>query len=188
MSESITIEQLKDKDEYDSVVTVIRTAHAVLHEKGVDLNTASITTEEILSKLGSKGVTLVARLNKDIVGTLSISIECIRKWHYNGDCAIIRFVAVHPNHQGKHIASMLMEVAVNQASEYPVSLVTTAENNYNAIRLYRKYGYIPTERFMYNNHYCIRFSKWHSFGRRFIARLVYLRSRKRSAQRIIKLL
>lgn len=182
MSESISIELLKNRDEYDSVVTVIRSAHTALHEKGIDLNTASITTEEILNKLGSKGVTLVARLNKDIIGTLSISIECIRKWRYKGDCAIIRFVAVHPDHQGKHIASMLMETAVKQIAAYPVSMVTTAESNHNAIRLYKKYGYIPTERFLYNNHYCISLSKWSSFGRRVLARLAYLRSRKRTSK------
>ena len=182
MRESVCIELLKNREEYDSVVTVIRSAHAELHEKGVDLNTASITKEEILNKLGSKGVTLVARLNKEIVGTLSISIECIRKWHYKGDCAIIRFVAVHPNHQGKHIASMLMEAAVKQMVTYPVSMVTTAENNHNAIQLYKKYGYISTERFMYNNHYCISLSKWASFRRRMVARLVYLRSIKRTSK------
>lgn len=180
MSEQIYIELLKNRDEYDSVVTVIRSAHAALHEKGIDLNTSMITTEEILDKLGSRGVTLVARVNNDIVGTLSISIEYIRKWRYKGDCAIIRFVAVHPDHQGKHIASMLMETAVKQIAAYPVSMVTTAESNHNAIRLYKKYGYIPTERFLYNNHYCISLSKWHSMWRNFLARLIYFRSKKRN--------
>ena len=108
MAELIVVERLKNRDEYDSVVAVIHSAHAVLHESGIDLSTASITVEEILKKLGETGFTLVARLDKQIVGTLSIVIEKISKWRYRGNAAVIRFVAVHPDHQGKHIASMLM--------------------------------------------------------------------------------
>lgn len=64
--------------------------------------------------------------------------------HFNEERDRIHWVSVHPDHQGKGLAKVILSKAMevmNEVSSSKEAYLTTQTNSYKAINIYRKFGF-----------------------------------------------
>lgn len=118
----------------------IRIAQTETFKKsGLRINTYGLTPDVLSEQLRAGGVCFIACCKSAVIGTLSVFKD--KKNWYSNNGIIIKYVAVLPNWQGKHIATLLLENVKNTNRDKVIS-VSTDEKNKTAIHLYRKNGFL----------------------------------------------
>lgn len=147
---------------FDEVRNVMLSAHEFAQKKKIFFGTSKLSAGEMEDIIGSDGVCFIATLTDKVVGTLSISLDNMDTWYFHGCVGRIRYVAVLPEYQGRHIASKLIERAMVWMREQriDVSVVSTPSLNFNAIQMYVKSGFRKAEFYMCDDYYVVRMVKF----------------------------
>lgn len=140
------IREIRDSSFLEDVCSIIKSAHEAEYKStGLIINTSNITAEQLLEEITNlSGGCFVATVDGKAAGTLSIFHDKKKYWFSQGsDCLTIKYVAVDPLYQGKHIASDLIEYSKSIASREGQSflMVSTDQRNKHAISLYQKNGF-----------------------------------------------
>lgn len=124
------------------VCDVIQESHdEMLKRFGLRINTYGLSAEILFKQLKEdEGLCLVAFNQELVVGTLSVFTDRRKNWYGSGGGRIIKYVAVLPQYQGKHIATLLLDYAKNLNRDKILS-ISTDERNKPAICLYKKCGF-----------------------------------------------
>lgn len=130
---------------FTDVCAVIKSAHlAEYNATGLVINTSDITAEQLQREMEQyNGKCLGYVVDESIVGTLSVFCEKKRYWFSAGrDVKTIKYVAVRPDYQGRHVASKLLQYAKDVYANNTVPIiVSTDQKNKHAIKLYEKNGF-----------------------------------------------
>lgn len=147
----IACELVDQAQDYESIVL------------GISFNTHGLTPEDLSSILtDGNGVTFLAFDGVDPVGTLTLIDDARQNWYHRGESSpkVIKFVAVSPGHQGKGIATQLVQRAIRETEE--LVSVSTDERNTHAIHLYKKCGFslVEVNRAKSEEGNAVRFAFW----------------------------
>lgn len=144
----IEIKEIRDSSYLHDVCSVIKRAHeAEYYSTGLTINTSDITEDYLYQQIMIfDGVCLIGVIDGVIVGTCSIFREPKYYWFSSGveggGCTI-KYVAVDPKYQGKHIASEILEYSKRIVrKENSLLMVSTDQRNKHAVNLYKKNGFI----------------------------------------------
>lgn len=134
-----------DQSSFSNVCEVIKSAHlAEYNSTGLVINTSGITAEQLQKEIESySGKCLGYVADGIIVGTLSVFCDKKHYWFSKGQTVkTIKYVAVLPDYQGRHIASELLEYVKDHYTDNnnPVT-VSTDQRNKHAVKLYEKNGF-----------------------------------------------
>ena len=98
------------------------------------------------------------------VGTISVRFFDRNTWYAKGKVADYMLAAVIPEYQKKHVNALLSEKVFSFAREKgcPVIELDTAENNLNAINVYKHYGFklVSYKANPGGDHYSVIMAKW----------------------------
>ena len=146
---SIIIKEKDNSIPWESISNLLRKAHQANQKIGVLMKTVNITTEQLIHKV-KLGKTYVALTDDNqVVGTVSIIPQIGKKWYdKNKNLSFCLYAGVHPNFQGKGIASKLYK-CIEEASKtsFHSDLIKsgTAEKNIPQRKAFLNNGYIPVE-------------------------------------------
>ncbi len=160
----ITIMEKPDWISFDDIHELLYLAHAENREKrGFHVRTAEMTGAELEAYLGSTGKCFVALDGEKLVGTASYRIVQRALWCVKGPVADRILVAVHPDYQGKRIASALfctIEEAVRVIGMQFIESSTAEANTVmrNAC-LKEGFRYVDLQ-VPYSDHYNVVMLKW----------------------------
>ena len=106
-------------------------------------NTKNLSSEILKSEIDNKGAKCIGIYDDGkIIGTLSVFKDNKKHWYTDSkNCLEIKYVAVAPESQGRHVGSALMDF-VKAKEEYEILNVSTGEKNINAIRYYERNGFV----------------------------------------------
>ena len=143
------IRTVNDPAGYEDACALLHKAqNAETEATGVLFNTNKLRPEELKSQIESNNNNkcLGAYENARIIGTLCVLKGKKDRWFTGGrSCFEIKYVAVDPESQGKHIGSTMMD-HVKSMEGYDILYVSTGENNKKAIRYYFKKRLYPCRR------------------------------------------
>lgn len=164
MNSSIVIIEKPEWINYEDIHSVLRKAHEVNRKNGVEMLTASLNGAGLEQRIGENGRCFVAVAGKEILGTVSASIEKKNRWYAKENVVDLKLLGVIPEATGKGVASSLVEHVFDFARINNICLVEldTAENNINAIKIYEKKGFVLVDYFTSPNtkHYSVVMAKW----------------------------
>ena len=124
-----------------SVCDCIREAHNETFKKfGLRINTYGLAPNVLSEQLRAGGTCFIAEYKSSVIGTLSVFKDNRKNWYSNSG-VIIKYVAVLPDWQGRHVATLLLEKAKSVYSDRVIS-ISTDKRNRRAIDLYRKSGFV----------------------------------------------
>ena len=155
----------KDKNEsFDDIKELLTLSHKNNIDEGILMNSQTLDSDEIKEKIGKDGVCFIAKEKDKLIGTNSIRFIEKNSWYAKGKTPNDIFAAIHPDYQGKHINTLLMNKAFNYLKEKNYSLVTldTAANNKKAIQIYKHQGFklVKYTKYKDSNHYSVIMVKW----------------------------
>nr|WP_294790150.1 GNAT family N-acetyltransferase [uncultured Mucilaginibacter sp.] len=103
----------------------------------------NLSNEAMFADLLSKSTCFIARHANEIIGMAFLLPSGNPVDVYQADWSSIRLVAVHPSHQGKHIARTLTQICINQAisnGEKTIALHTSSMMP-AAMHVYESFGF-----------------------------------------------
>ena len=103
----------------------------------------NLSNEAMFADLLNKSMCFVARHENEIIGMAFLLPSGNAVDVYEADWSSIRLVAVHPSHQGKHIARTLTQMCINQAisnGEKTIALHTSSMMP-AAMHVYESFGF-----------------------------------------------
>lgn len=115
-------------------------------ESGIRFNTHGLTPQQLETDLVSgNGTLLLAFEDCEPIGTLTIVNDVRRNWYRRHETSprLIKYVAVLPERQGRGIAGLLVQEAIDLADE--LISVSTDSLNRHAVHLYEKKGFSRVE-------------------------------------------
>ena len=139
----IEIKTIENEADLNNACNLLRRSQiAETEATGVLYNTKWLNGAQLKNEISKNdGVCFCVFDNGEMAGTMSVFADK-KKWYSHDDPGkIIKYVAVAPEHQGKGVASMLMEQAKKAAGDQVLS-VSTGEKNKHAIQLYKRNGFI----------------------------------------------
>ena len=149
---------------YDDIHELLYAAHASNREKaGFHVLTSDMTGEQLEKRIGPDGKTFVALDGKRLVGTASYRIIDRRFWCIKASFAERTLIAVHPDYQGRHICSLLLEPILNdiRAAGCKYLLTETAEANIAIRKLCTKEGCRHIDfKAPHSDHYNVEIVQW----------------------------
>lgn len=130
---------------YKAVCDLLHRAQKAESEAtGVLFNTNKLSAEDLRGEIeNNKGAKCLGAYDDGkLIGTLCVFIDKKNRWYTQAKrCLEIKYVAVAPESQGKHVGSSLLDY-VKSMEKYDILNVSTGEKNINAIRYYKKNGFI----------------------------------------------
>ncbi|MBQ1772558.1 MAG: GNAT family N-acetyltransferase [Clostridia bacterium] len=149
---------------YDDIHELLYAAHASNREKaGFHVLTSDMTGEQLEKRIGPDGKTFVALDGKRLVGTASYRIIDRRFWCIKASFAERTLIAVHPDYQGRHISSLLLEPILSdvKAKGYQYLLTETAEANTAVRKICKKEGGRHIDfKAPHSDHYNVEIVQW----------------------------
>ena len=137
--------EISDLARLDEVCSVIRAAHQDTYQAtGLVINTTDITPVRLSEELNRyNGKCLACIIDGGIIaGTISIFNDQRKYWYSKGKTQTIKYVAVRPDCQGRHIAADLIKyIKDNMIDAETTLMLSTDERNTHAIKLYEKSGF-----------------------------------------------
>ena len=140
---TIRIIESGNNADYEKVCEIInKSQEAETEKRNVLYNTHGMTPSQLSEELSAKeGRCICVYEGPDMAGTASVFRDKKEKWYSDGKADIVlKYVAVSPEHQGKHIATQILDYVKNL--DCKVISVSTGEKNRRAIHLYEKNGFI----------------------------------------------
>jgi GNAT superfamily N-acetyltransferase len=160
----ITIMEKPDWISFDDIHELLYIAHAENREKrGFHVQTTEMKGAELEAHIGSTGKCFVALDGEKLVGTASYRIIDSNYWCVKSLVADRILVAVHPDYQGKHIASFLGRAVEKSVIENGIHYIvsTTAEANKPMRNACRKEGFRYIDfKVPHSDHYNVVMLKW----------------------------
>ena len=165
-SGTITVIEKPEDMSFDVIHSLLVRAHSQLQKDGVHMLTAELTGDQLRERIGN-GKCYVATDGGVPVGTVSWRTVNRNRWYQRGETADMLLLGVVPEYAGRHIASLLMQTAEQDAQAHGFGGIEldTADTNTKAIEIYKKRGYVPVWYFAASNkdHYSVAMYKW--FGK-----------------------
>ena len=150
---------------WDEIHNLLLAAHKKNIEKGVVMQTTTLTGEEIKKHLGPDGRCFVAYCGDKLVGTTSVRIAKGNKWYDEGKIvARGAMSAILPEYQGLGLLDDMNVLRDKYISEKEVQMLEgdTAEDNMLVRKLVSKKGFKEVRFFpaKNQNHFSVFFVKW----------------------------
>lgn len=163
---------------WDEIHELLLAAHKKNIEKGVVMNTTTMTGEEIKNYLGESGRCIVALCGNELVGTTSVKIAIGKSWFDKGKTvAKGTMSAILKHYQGLGLLEEMNELTNQYMKEKSVQIIEadTAEDNVMMRKILAKKGFKEVRFFpaKNQNHFSVYFVKWLEgcpFSDRFIQR------------------
>ncbi len=163
MAEEIVIKEKSEGITFEEIREVIVSAHQRNFEKGIIMQNAVLSAEDIAKTVGEDGKCFVALDGDKVVGTCSCRIGKLDRWYHKGDVLKTFLLGILPEYQGRHISSRFISEWDRQAKIGGVDVICfdTAEGNTNMIELSKRKGFIPVRFFSpHSDHYSVEMVKW----------------------------
>lgn len=164
--EDIKICEWTQEIPFEAIHDVLVAAHA---HSNVDFDTTNLTCDELNGRLANGGTVFVAMDGKKVVGTMTVCKENGDWWYARGVIARLRFLAVHPEYAGQHIASRLVDACAKWAKDefLPTLLWSTAADNTAAIATSKKNGFVLVDylHFRHRKHDSVNLVRWEKYPR-----------------------
>ena len=148
----------------DEVHQLLWDANEANRKNGFVLNSSKLSSEALKKKIGSRGLCLVALDGERLAGTISLHPVMRDRWYAKEEIAEFLLLGIHPDYQGRHLGTQLMQKAEEEARRWGVRAIelNTAENNSPAIHMYQRLGYTFVSYVHYNgrDHNSVVMVKW----------------------------
>ena len=176
--DEIRVMQKPDWVSWDDIHDLLIAAHKKNIEKGVVMNTTTLTGEEIKDYIGENGRCFVTLCGDKLVGTTSVRIAVGKKWYDKGKTVAKGMMsAILKKYQGMGLLEEMNELRDKYVAENGVQILEgdTAEDNIMVRKMMAKKGFKEVRYFsaIHQNHYSVEFVKWLNecpFSERFIQR------------------
>ena len=150
---------------WDDIHKLLLAAHKKIIEKGVVMQTTTMTADDIEKHLGKDGKCFVVFCGESLVGTTSVRISKGNRW-YDKDMIVAKgaMSAILPNYQGLGLLEDMNVLRDKYIAEKGVQLLEadTPEENTMVRKLLAKRGFKEVRFFpaSHQHHYSIYFVKW----------------------------
>ena len=161
----IVIQQKPESVSWDVIRDIVYKAHESNRNKGVDIQNAHLSSEQLKESLGADGVCFVALDGNKVVATSSVAFHTLNRWFARGQkVGYGTLSAVLPEYKGQHLFSKLEQMRVAYAKDKGCTgfYVKTAEGNTKRRSIAKKDGYFEVSigRTSFNAHNYITMYKW----------------------------
>lgn len=150
---------------WDDIRELLLAAHKKNIEKGMTMNTATMSGEDLKKHLGEEGRCFVAFCGDQLVGTTSVRISVGKQWYDNGKIVSKGALsAILPKYQGMGILEEMNELRDVYIAEKGVQVMEgdTPEENKTVRKFVAKNGFKEVRYFpaSHQNHFSVYFVKW----------------------------
>lgn len=150
---------------WDDIHELLMVAHKRNIEKGMTMNTTTMSGEDLKKHLGEEGRCFVAFCGDQLVGTTSVAISIGKKWYDKGKIVSKGAMsAILPKFQGMGILEEMNELRDAYIAEKGVQVMegdTPEDNmvvrNFVARNGFKEVRYFPAS---HQNHFSVYFVKW----------------------------
>lgn len=150
---------------WDDIHELLLAAHKKNIEKGITMNTTTMSGEDLKKHLGEEGRCFVAFCGDQLVGTTSVSISLGERWYDKGKIISKGTLsAILPRYQGMGILEEMNELRDAYIKEKGVQVMEgdTPEENmvvrkFVARNDFKEVRYFPAS---HQNHFSVYFVKW----------------------------
>ena len=150
---------------WDDIHELLMAAHKRNIEKGMTMNTTTMSGEDLKKHLGEEGRCFVAFCGDQLVGTTSVAISIGKKWYDKGKIVSKGAMsAILPKYQGMGILEEMNELRDAYIAEKGVQVMEgdTPEGNmvvrkFVASNGFKEVRYFPAS---HQNHFSVYFVKW----------------------------
>lgn len=165
MEQQIQIVEKPDWVTWDEIHEIIYKAHESNREKGVDIQNAHLTGEQLRDSIGPDGVCFVALDGDKVVATSSVAFHILNVWYARGQkVGYGTLSAVLPEYKGLHLFSKLEHTRIEYARQKGCVgfYVKTAYGNKKRRIIAKKDGYFEVfmGRTSFNPHNYVTIYKW----------------------------
>ena len=150
---------------WGAIHELLLAAHKKNIEKGITMNTTTMSGEDLKKHLGEKGRCFVAFCGDQLVGTTSVSISIGKKWYDKGKIVSKGALsAILPKYQGMGILEEMNELRDAYIVEEGVQVMEgdTPEENMIVRKFVARNGFKEVRYFpaSHQNHFSVYFVKW----------------------------
>ena len=163
--EEIKVMEKPDWVSWDDIHELLLVAHKKNIEKGVVMNTTTMSGKELKDHIGNHGRCFVAVCGDKLVGTTSVKIDIGKRW-YDKDKKIAKGMmsAILKQYQGLGLLEEMNELRDTFVEENGVQMLEadTAEENVMMRKILAKKGFKEVRFFpaAHQNHFSVYFAKW----------------------------
>ena len=165
-SDDIVIIKKPETVSYESIQTLLHTAHESNAAKGLVYGTANQTVEQLKNTLSKDSICFIA-MNKNgkLVATGSVEFRKRSLLFMNFAIACFGLYGVLPEYKGRKLGNKILDkcIETSLAKGYKyIYCSTAAENNSIVRQMYKKRGFKKMDYFKAkaNNFYSVRYLKW----------------------------
>ena len=163
--EEIKVMVKPDWVSWDDIHELLLSAHKKNIEKGVVMNTTTMSGAELKEYIGDQGRCFVALCGDKLVGTTSVKIGFGNRWFDKGKkIAKGTMSAILKQYQGLGLLEEMNELRDKFVEENGVEILEsdTAEENVMMRKILAKKGFKEVRFFpaSHQNHYSVQFAKW----------------------------
>lgn len=150
---------------WDAIRDLLLAAHKKNIEKGIKMNTTTMSGEDLKKRLGEEGRCFVAFCGDQLVGTTSVGISVGKNWYDKGKIISKGALsAILPKFQGMGILEEMNELRDAYIAEKGVQVMEgdTPEENMVVRKFVAKNGFKEVRYFpaSHQNHFSVYFVKW----------------------------
>ncbi|MDU1010518.1 MAG: GNAT family N-acetyltransferase [Finegoldia magna] len=161
----ILISKVKNKNQFEEVLEILKKAHEVNKKNGLLYSTAKLDLPELINKATVfEGITFLASVNGKNVGTATVCFRSLNYWYHTGMVATIKLVGVLPEYSGKGIAKNLIQECIREALKNDINVIVsdTAEGNVPMKKTFLSLGFVICDYCKYpgNNFNSDVFVRW----------------------------
>lgn len=163
--EEIKVMEKPDWVSWDDIHELLLTAHKKNIEKGMVMNTTTMTGMEIQKHIGEDGRCFVALCGDKLIGTTSVRISKGNNWYDKGKIVSKGALSgILPKYQGMGILEEMNELRDNYISSQNVQIMegSTPEDNMVIRKFVARNGFKEVRFFpaRSQNHFSVYFVKW----------------------------
>ena len=163
--EDIKVMPKPDWISWEDIRELIVSAHKRNIEKGITMNTTTMSGEDIRKHIGEEGRCFVALCGDKLVGTTSVRIAIGNKWYDQGKIISKGALsAILPNYQGLGILEEMNALRDAYIAEKGVQVMEgdTPEDNMVVRKFVARNGFKEVRYFpaAHQNHFSVYFVKW----------------------------
>lgn len=163
--EEIKVMEKPEWVSWDDIRNLLNEAHKKNIEKGITMNTTTMSGEEIKKYIGEEGRCFVAFCGNQLIGTTSARITIGRKWYDKGKIVSKGAMsAILPRFQGMGILEEMNELRDAYIADKGVQVMEgdTPEENMVVRKFVARNGFKEVRYFpaSHQNHFSVYFVKW----------------------------
>lgn len=163
--EEIKVMPKPDWVSWDDIHELLMAAHKRNIKKGMTMNTATMSGEDLKKHLGEEGRCFVAFCGDQLVGTTSVRISVGKQWYDRGKIISKGALsAILPKYQGMGILEEMNELRDAYIAEKGVQVMEgdTPEENMVVRKFVARNGFKEVRYFpaVHQNHFSVYFVKW----------------------------